>query len=323
MVTVSLALLAMFGCDGQTYTDEEVGDKHSGTPTAETSDTQDSVVIEEEYPDSCHPFDPVDVPFMRRYAVAFYEPEFTGLFGNTTPAQISETVEVQRSEGLVDLEHPNIPFDAAYKVRAETQGQGFTEFYYLCDVAEEGAFEIGFHSVVSNKTVDKIPDTPRRFLPPAAEFGSSELWEYDQFYNIQGFLQSRVNDSGTYTMFPEKVNMAAELDLLQQELDYQGISVLGNLSSAAAADFEAYLIEHQYTLEETQAASVPPLLRPFVNMIFGTFFGGGGSTEYHSSYWYVEGIGVVAERTVDPEATGIAHYTRIKVLTEYEGLTAP
>ena len=118
-------------------------------------------------------------------------------------------------------------------------------------------------------------------LPGVATLGKEGSWSYsyDNTVDFSGMPMS-IPTEGTYV-----------------ELGFESVKV------PAGTFADAYKLSNTYTQDRTALDS------------FG--FGGGGVITAYAEYYYVEGIGLVYEKTVD---TSDGHTIMEKSLTSYSGL---
>lgn len=252
----------------------------------------------------CHPFDPVDSApgWVRRYSATFGRDRGmeiqTGIGQDTIPAGWAGPTA---TGWAYDTEVVNAG-DANYEGRS----------WYVCDHgAQLGAFDIGWTKTVMGGLLGRTPITvraaarqPRRYLPGDADMiGGFPNWSENMRYDL-------TQDGGTIVPGGS-----------QAELHHDGTYVGFGLESVTvpAGTFDAVHLVVSYTEEKASAGGLMDAFFGVFDALFASVFGfanGETSVTVESHRWYVRGIGLVKESTVDIAGAAISEHE----LTRCSGL---
>lgn len=237
-------------------------------------------------PIGCHPYDPVVTAagWVRRYDVTYGRDR-----GN----------ETHTGRGLLTLPTwaAGTQTDAfAYDVSVTQAGSANNtgRVYQRCDLSGPGAFELAWERQIqagllgrTTITLRAKARTPRKFLPSEAEMAGAPNWAGVTRYDltqvggtIGGSAQAQLNHDGTYVSFGFEP-----------------------VTTAAGTFQQAFHINVQYT--ETKTGSGGGFLDAFFSIfesLFAAMFGftdGSSTVTAQSDRWYVRGIGLVKEETIN------------------------
>lgn len=137
-------------------------------------------------------------------------------------------------------------------------------------------------------TVRATPSAPRAYLPSLSDLRNGAQWQYTYDLRVEdisgsgGFQPSNVPTTGTYTAWP----------------GMQPVTIAG-------VTYQAFYLTNQYTQDWSR-----------MDML-GTQ--GLSNVEGYSELWYVEGLGLVKEKTTDLNDPSSIYVE--KTLTSFSGLT--
>lgn len=276
------------GSDTEVVVDTEaptVEDSEEAWDTSDTEtpeDTDDPVVTPPAVTGPCHMWDPfVDAGWWRRYQVSYN--------GNTG---------TERHDGIGAEASPSGL--AAYAVdvvvnagASSTSGRD----YFGCDYGDAGAYTLGWIRQQNQfpfglQTLIIVPDTPRKHLPSVSAMSAVPTWSFDidatMWINTTQGSQAMV---GTVIAFGE-----------------ESVTV-------PKGTYDAYKFVIEYT--ETRNTSTggglfQQIFGALFQQLFSDLFGAqneSGEVHGQSELWYVEGIGLVKQVTIDAD-TGTVLVTK-------------